>query len=148
MFLLSQIFFSHRQSGSSLVPPPFLSYCLPATLTTASLVYQPMNWSHWLDRSYYRQQPSLICVPFSSLFFFTQPFHCCFIDRRAISHMNNASRETKIAALLSFGWDLFCKSLTECARADFQFNRASRFVKSNRDLDVKVLAHPSDWLWV
>lgn len=45
--------------------------------------------------------------------FLTQPFYCS-IDRHVISYMNNASSETKIVALLlSFGWDLFCNSLTE-----------------------------------
>lgn len=34
--------------------------------------------------------------------------------------MNNAGGETQIVALLlSFGWDLYCNSLTECAQDDF-----------------------------
>lgn len=59
-----------------------------------------------------------LCSIFLPLFL-TQPFYCS-IDRHVISHMNNASSETKIVALLlSLGWDLFCNSLTECDWADF-----------------------------
>ena len=45
----------------------FVSYCLPAVLISAPLIFQPMNWSHWLYHSHCQLQPSLIYVPFFSL---------------------------------------------------------------------------------
>lgn len=46
----------------------FASYCLPAVLISAPLIFQPMNWSHRLYHSYCRLQPSLfVCSIFSTL---------------------------------------------------------------------------------
>lgn len=68
-----QFFFSPSVHLSPFPPPSlpsllsFVSYCLPAVLISAPLIFQPMNWSHWLYHCYCRLQPSLIYVPFFSL---------------------------------------------------------------------------------
>lgn len=131
---ISTLYVPMQDNNSSLPPirlslplPPslssffsFVSYCLPAVLISAPLIFQPMNWSSWLYHSYYQLQPSFyLCSIFLPLFL-TQPSYCCSIYRHAISNMNNATRETKIAALFhSLGWDLFCSSLTESIWVDF-----------------------------
>lgn len=99
---------------------PSVSYCL-ARRTHLCTINLPTNELEPLTLSLPLSAADVpyLCAIFLPLFL-AQPFYCS-IDRHVISYMNNARQaETKIVALLlSLGWDLFCNSLTECARVDF-----------------------------
>lgn len=84
---------------------------------------------------------------FSPPLLLAQLLYCCSIDRHVISYMNNARGETKIVALLlTLSWLGFVLQWFKWIGSGwFLFTAASHFVKSNRDLDLKVLGFPKPY---